>query len=223
MGGLIKKALLLFIFALCLAPAGPCRPACAGEDFVPASVRDISDSAYYPAVTALLDGAKESIVISMYDVTLGKDNNILRLIQNDLLEAMERGVRVTLYLNTNFSMESRKMFKNAILDRLHEVLVRALTQAPDAVGLLPLAAYDHDRNMGCHGVLGQLAGSLETIHAGHHHVHYNNLRPGLNRRFNGFFTVTCHNGFITMPFEHLAEYMLLGWRIINYKNQCHKI
>jgi len=61
-------------------------------------VTDISDRKYEPAVIELLDNAKNSIVISMYSISLGKDtNNPVRLLLNDLLEASDRGVKVIIY------------------------------------------------------------------------------------------------------------------------------
>lgn len=73
------------------------------QDFLPAQVKDISDRAYEPAVIKLLDGATESIVISMYIISLGTEKrNPVRLLLEDLMEAKERGVDVILYLNTSF-------------------------------------------------------------------------------------------------------------------------
>jgi len=78
-------------------------PLSAQEKFSPAQVRDISDRAYEPAIIELLDGAKESIVISMYNISLGaKDRNPIAFLLQDLIEGRQRGVEVTLYLNTNF-------------------------------------------------------------------------------------------------------------------------
>ncbi|MBN1914065.1 MAG: hypothetical protein JW788_06670, partial [Candidatus Omnitrophica bacterium] len=75
----------------------------AQESLVPAQVKDISDRAYESAIIQLLDGAKESIVISMYNISLGtKERNPIAFLLNDLLEARERNVAVTIYLNTNF-------------------------------------------------------------------------------------------------------------------------
>ncbi|NQT23325.1 MAG: hypothetical protein HQ579_07835 [Candidatus Omnitrophica bacterium] len=75
----------------------------AQDTFIPAKVKDISDRTYEPEVIKLLDGAHESIVMSMYSIRLGaKGNNPVKLLLNDLLEALERGVSVTLYLNTRF-------------------------------------------------------------------------------------------------------------------------
>ena len=73
------------------------------DDFISSRVKDISDRSYEEAVIDLLDNARESIVISMYSISLGtKGNNPVKLLLNDLLEARERGVSVTLYLNTRF-------------------------------------------------------------------------------------------------------------------------
>ena len=73
------------------------------DDFVSSRVKDISDRNYEEAVIQLLDNAKDSIVISMYSINLGKgDTNPVKLLLNDLLEARQRGVNVTLYLNTRF-------------------------------------------------------------------------------------------------------------------------
>jgi len=47
-------------------------------------------------VIELLDNAKESIVISMYTINLDTtNNNPVKLLLNDLLEARQRGVDVT--------------------------------------------------------------------------------------------------------------------------------
>ncbi len=75
----------------------------AQDAFILAKVKDISDRTYEPAVIELLDGAKKSIVMSMYSIRLGtKGRNPVKLLLNDLLEARDRKVSVTLYLNTRF-------------------------------------------------------------------------------------------------------------------------
>lgn len=93
-----KKTLIFLIFLFLLAKA------CLGQDnFLPAQVRDISDRAYEPAMIELLDNAKESIDISMYNITPGENKrNPVSFLLKDLIEARQRGVRVTLYLNTKF-------------------------------------------------------------------------------------------------------------------------
>jgi len=96
----------------------------ATEGFVPALVKDISGRAYEPAVINLLDTAKESIVISMYSVNLGtKRRNPVRLLLTDLHEARDRGVSVTLYLNTKFrdvDKENKRLIQNTELKRLKD-------------------------------------------------------------------------------------------------------
>ena len=85
-------------------------------------VTDISDRKYEPAVIELLDNAKSSIAISMYGISLGKDtNNPVRLLLNDLLEASDRGVKVTLYINTRFRRNAKKPFiKSPIFQKLED-------------------------------------------------------------------------------------------------------
>jgi len=87
---------VLIISILCI----PALAAEQGSEFHSANVRDISDRAYEPAVIALLDGAKESIVMSMYIVS-AKDVGPVRLLVRDLEEALDRGVSVEIYLNTH--------------------------------------------------------------------------------------------------------------------------
>lgn len=72
-------------------------------EFYPAKVKDISDRAYEPALIELLDKAERSIVISMYNISLGaKERNPIAFLLQDLLEARQRNVEVVMYLNTNF-------------------------------------------------------------------------------------------------------------------------
>ena len=93
----MKRTILAVVFILTITSCG------IAYESVPARVTDISDRAYEGAVIKLLDGAKKSIVISMYTVSLGtQDNNPIRLLLNDLVEARGRGVAVTIYLNTKF-------------------------------------------------------------------------------------------------------------------------
>jgi len=102
----LKYRLLIAVLIACLALT--VAPLYSQEEFLPARVKDISDEAYEPAVVKLLDGAKESIVMSMYLISPGVDNNNpVNLLLNDLLEARDRGVGVTLYLNTRFSSKSK--------------------------------------------------------------------------------------------------------------------
>jgi len=104
----LKCRILIVALIACLVPALAAPLAYSQESFLPARVKDISDRAYESAVIELLDGAKKSIVMSMYSISLGtKGNNPVKLLLNDLLEARDRGVSVTLYLNTLFRKSSR--------------------------------------------------------------------------------------------------------------------
>ena len=68
-----------------------------------ARVADASDRAYEPTAIWLIDQARASIALSMYLVREADDDRhpVNRLLK-DLLEARQRGVAVTIYLNTKF-------------------------------------------------------------------------------------------------------------------------
>ena len=85
-----------YIIAIITAVSLITTPTYSAGDFLPSRVKDISDRKYEGAVIKLLDNAKESIVISMYTINLGTtSNNPVKLLLNDLFEARERGVSVT--------------------------------------------------------------------------------------------------------------------------------
>jgi phosphatidylserine/phosphatidylglycerophosphate/cardiolipin synthase-like enzyme len=69
-------------------------------DFHDAKVADISDRQYEPAIIELLDSASQSIIISMY--ILNPSTAPVALLVKDLTEALQRGVKVEIYLNTRF-------------------------------------------------------------------------------------------------------------------------
>jgi phosphatidylserine/phosphatidylglycerophosphate/cardiolipin synthase-like enzyme len=69
-------------------------------NFHDAKVADISDRQYEPAVIELLDSASQSIIISMY--ILNPSTAPVALLVKDLTEALQRGVKVEIYLNTRF-------------------------------------------------------------------------------------------------------------------------
>ncbi len=71
--------------------------------FVEARVADASDRLYEPAAIWLIDHAQRSVVLSLYLIRDSDDarHPVNRLL-NDLWEATQRGVSVTLYLNTKF-------------------------------------------------------------------------------------------------------------------------
>lgn len=93
-----RAKIVLIITAILL-----CLPAFAADqtsEFYPAKVEDISDRAYEPAVIKLLDNAKESIVMSMYIVKSNENGGPVRMLVRDLEEALDRGVKVEIYINT---------------------------------------------------------------------------------------------------------------------------
>ena len=89
--------LVLFIVPVIPLPAN-------AADFHDAKVADISDRKYEPAVIDLLDSAERSIIISMY--ILKPSTAPVALLVKDLTEALQRGVKVEIYLNTRFQSDN---------------------------------------------------------------------------------------------------------------------
>lgn len=99
-----KKKRILLILAFLLTVSFNVSFPCFADNSSCEQATDLSDRQYEQALIKLFDNAKESIVVSMYGISLGSgDNNPVRLLLNDLLEARGRGVSVTFYLNTRFS------------------------------------------------------------------------------------------------------------------------
>jgi len=97
----LKEKVFALVIALTTALILPIQLLHASQDFVPARVRDISDRMYEQAVISLLDGAKESIYVSMFNISMTENQkDPVKFLLRDLLEALERGVEVTLNLNT---------------------------------------------------------------------------------------------------------------------------
>lgn len=107
-------ALLSLVFFMWSCPAYSAETL---DIFHPAKVKNISDRAYEPAVIELLDNAKDSIVLSMYILKPAEEGPV-NLLVKDLVEALDRGVSVTIYLNTRFKSKEalevleRKSFKH---------------------------------------------------------------------------------------------------------------
>lgn len=93
-GNLTVRLLIPLVFLLLIATT------VFALDYYPAKVADISDRSYEPAIIELLDNAKESIIISMY--VISADPAPIKLLLGDLEEALDRGVTVEIYLNTQF-------------------------------------------------------------------------------------------------------------------------
>ena len=98
-----KKTVLSIIFVFVLVAFLNTFPAYSTDKNICGKLTDLPDRKYEKALIEILDNAKESIVISMYGISLGSGRkNPVRLLLNDLLEARLRGVSVTMYLNTRF-------------------------------------------------------------------------------------------------------------------------
>jgi hypothetical protein len=128
------SALFTLIALFLVAPLNAAEP-------FPATVLDISDRAYEPAVKKLLHDAKSSVVISMYAVSLGAPgNNPMRIMLEHLLDAAKRGVRATLYLNTHFR-ESEKARQNLISNPF----LKQLQDAGAIIHIVPSGRKLHDK------------------------------------------------------------------------------
>jgi len=132
----ITRYIIAIITAISLITA----PAYSAGDFLSSRVKDISDRKYEGAVIELLDNAKDSIVMSMYFLNLSDTKNPASLMVNDLLEARERGVDVSLYLNTTFQDADR--------DRdyfIQNLIIKSLKAAGCKIHLMPSARKLHDK------------------------------------------------------------------------------
>ncbi len=110
-------------------------------EFYPAKVKDISDRAYEPALIELLDKAERSIVISMYNISLGaNERNPIAFLLQDLLEARQRNVEVVMYVNTNF-----REIDKAPNQFVNTPFFKNLSDAGCVIHLLPSRLRLHDK------------------------------------------------------------------------------
>lgn len=111
--------------------AAPAWAAPIGEPaWVEAKVADASDRAYESSAIWLIDGAQRSVVLSLYLLRDSDDlrHPVSRLIQ-DLVEARQRGVEVTVYLNTKFYDEEPQVsLQTPGLRRLADAGVRLVAR-----------------------------------------------------------------------------------------------
>src|SRR5258708_31144613 len=66
--------------------------------------------------------------------------------------------------------------KHAVVDRLHQIIDRALPQTPDAVGFLLSSGADDHRYVPGRLVAGDGARRLVSVRAGHDDIHQNEVR-----------------------------------------------
>ena len=92
-------AAAIVLLGVCVAAGA--EPPRAEVVWLPAQVADASDRAYEPIAIQLIDQATSSIVLSLYVVQAPDDarHPVTRLLR-DLMDAAQRGVAVTVYLNT---------------------------------------------------------------------------------------------------------------------------
>ena len=129
---LLKLSLLIFLITT--------LPSYAAVHYHDAKVADISDRSYEPAVIELLDNAKESIIISMF--VIKPTTAPVALLLNDLTEALERGVKVEIYLNTRFSFSNVKKYSEKLLN---SPVFHDLKEAGCKIYLVPSKYRLHDK------------------------------------------------------------------------------
>ena len=97
-------------------------PAYSSDGFLSSRVKDISDRKYEEAVIDIIDSAKSSIVVSMYSINVTpRKKSPVNLFIDNLFEARERGVKVELYINTNFrNINSSHITLSPIIKELEE-------------------------------------------------------------------------------------------------------
>ncbi len=126
--------------------------------------KDISDRVYEGQVYKLFDEAQSSIVISMYLIRPGEDpkHPVNRLLQ-DLLEARERGVEVTIYINTKFKNSTPEtILKTPWFDKLGKAGVVIRPVSP--VRMLHDKLIVIDRRIVAEGSMNWSISALEDNH-----------------------------------------------------------
>src|SRR5258706_1967900 len=103
-----------------------------------------------------------------------------------------------------------------LVERLGHVVLRALAKAPDLVGLLVLGRADDHRDM-----LGRLlardrAGRLESVEAGHHHVHEDEIGLLALRALDRLFAAIDQQHLVAALFENALHERALGGRIVHH-------
>src|SRR5690554_5842839 len=111
--------------------------------------------------------------------------------------------------------------QRGFLNGLGQIILGPLTLAPDPVGFLILGGHDDHRDMCGFRVLGELPGSLEAVESGHHDVHQYGVGPFRAGQCRAIGAVLCLEHLASVLFQHAAELVQLGRRIIHYKYASH--
>ena len=82
---------------------------------------------------------------------------------------------------------------------------------------------DHDdRDVRGSRILGELAGRLESVYAGHDHIHQDAVGPGGAGLPNAFLSAVGYQRLETALLQHVFEQVKLGWRIVDDQDYGHK-
>jgi len=130
--------LVLIVFSYSLSAS----VAYTSDVYYPAKVKDVSDRSYEKEVINLIDNSKDSIILSMYIVKPGdnKKHTVNRLLI-DLEEALDRGVKVTLYLNTKVDERDYKpedVGRGTCFDVLRKIVFKQIVLSQLLESLKPL-------------------------------------------------------------------------------------
>src|SRR5205085_1087298 len=97
-----------------------------------------------------------------------------------------------------------------LLDRLHDVVARALAQPPDAVRLLTLACAQDDRNALRALVARQRARCLKAVLPRQHHIHEHEIRRRLLDLDHGVFGALGRRDAEAVLRQHFAQELTIG-------------
>jgi len=137
---IIRASILLPLIFLFLISS----PISAGDSYI-AEVEDISGREYYPAVKEALQGAKESIYMVMYQVSLhpyNKTSKVYELV-SELIKAHKRGIDVKVILDQNIDFVGNRNIDKWMPEGKNAWCFKALKEAGIDVKYDDLTAYLH--------------------------------------------------------------------------------
>ena len=108
-----------------------------------------------------------------------------------------------------------------LVDRLGDVALGALAQAPYAVRFLVLGGDQDDRDMTGGLLARDRARGLEPVQVGHHHVHQDQVRDVLLGRIHTLLTILSGDHFVPLPLDDALEHQELRRRIVHDQDPSH--
>jgi len=108
------------------------------------------------------------------------------------------------------------------LHRFHQIGFCALAHAPHLVGFLALGGAHDDRDMLGRVLLGNHAGRLIAIHAGHHDIHHDQIGQRLLGLRDRLFAAFGHADQIAVLDQQLGQEKALSGRIVHHQNSADR-